>query len=269
MGNSRNIRVLSLCTGYGGLEIGLSRALDTTLDVVSVEIECYAQAVICKNAAKETQVVTKAVWNDLKTFPTERFRGCFDYILAGFPCQPFSVAGKRKGKGDSRWLWDDIERIIKTVRPVWCFFENVPGLLSLGFPSVYRSLRNLGYKVEAGLFTAAEVGATIQGQRLYILAQANSINRKILLRQRLSQCNLLENRRSRSCMGTAPLEWPPLVGDKIGWDKIIKEQPKSMLPGMAARITNKMDRLRLLGNGVVPQQAEKAFRYLMELFKDD
>ena len=70
-------------------------------------------------------------------------------------------------------------------------------------------------------------------------------------------------------MGTAPLEWPPLVGDKIGWDKIIKEQPKSMLPGMAARITNKMDRLRLLGNGVVPQQAEKAFRYLMELFKDD
>ena len=61
MDNTKNIRVLSLCTGYGGLELGLSRALDATLDVVSVEVEAYAQAVICKNAAKETQVVTKAL----------------------------------------------------------------------------------------------------------------------------------------------------------------------------------------------------------------
>ena len=266
--NTEEFRCISLCTGYAGIELGLQRVIPNLRTVAYVEIEAFAAAnLVAKMEAGKLDAAP--IWTDIKTFPAQGFRNRVHIVTAGYPCQPFSIAGKRKGTDDPRHLWPHIERIIEAVRPVWCFFENVPGHLSLGFPEVYRSLRNMGYAVEAGLFTAAEVGATIQGQRLYILAQANSINRKILLRQRLSQCNLLENRRSRSCMGTAPLEWPPLVGDKIGWDKIIKEQPKSMLPGMAARITNKMDRLRLLGNGVVPQQAEKAFRYLMELFKDD
>ena len=172
MVNTETINILSLCTGYGGLELGLAGALDRSLDVVAVEIEAYAQAVICKNAAQETQVVTKAVWHDLKTFPAERFRGCFDFVLAGYPCQPFSVAGKRQGTDDPRHLWPHIARIVEAVRPVWCFFENVPGHLSLGFPEVYRSLRLMGYKVEAGLFTAAEVGAPHKRQRLFILANS-------------------------------------------------------------------------------------------------
>ncbi len=192
MGDSRNIRVLSLCTGYGGLELGLARALDRTLDVVSVEVECYAQAVICKNATKETQVVTKALWPDLKTFPAKKFRDCFDFILAGYPCQGESLAGKRLKEKDPRWLWPDIERIIKTVRPVWCFFENVTGHLTGGFPTVYRSLRDMGYKVEAGLFTAAEVGAPHKRERLFILANCEGVgyergSKDICKRKRLVQ----------------------------------------------------------------------------------
>ena len=129
MDNTKTINVLSLCTGYGGLELGLSRALEGVLRVVAVEVEAYALANLAAKA-QEDKLAIEAMWPDLKTFPAERFRGCFDFVFAGFPCQPFSVAGKRKGGTDERHLWPYIERIIKAVRPVWVAVENVPGILS-------------------------------------------------------------------------------------------------------------------------------------------
>lgn len=169
MDNPEIITVLSLCSGYGGLELGLSRALANPLRVVGVEIEAYALANLVAKA-EEGKLAVEALWPDLRTFPAERFRGCFDFVLAGYPCQPFSVAGKRQGTDDPRHLWPAIARIVAAVEPLWCFFENVPGHLSLGFPDVYCSLRDMGYKVEAGLFTAAECGAPHKRERLFILA---------------------------------------------------------------------------------------------------
>ncbi len=112
----------------------------------------------------------KALWPDLRTFPAEKFRGCFDIILAGYPCQPFSVAGKQQGEKDDRHLWPFIADIVREVRPTVCFFENVAGHLNIGFESVVRDLDAMGYRVEAGLFTAAEVGAPHKRERLFILA---------------------------------------------------------------------------------------------------
>ena len=171
MDNTETINVLSLCTGYGGLELGLSGALEGVFRVVAVEVEAYALANLAAKA-QEGKLAIEAMWPDLKTFPAERFRGCFDFILAGYPCQPFSVAGKRQGTDDPRHLWPHIARIVEAVRPVWCIFENVPGHLSIGYPEVYRSLRDMGYKVEAGLFTASEIGAPHKRQRLFIMAQS-------------------------------------------------------------------------------------------------
>ncbi|RPJ38496.1 MAG: hypothetical protein EHM35_04430 [Planctomycetaceae bacterium] len=173
MDNPAELTVLSLCSGYGGIELGLARALANPLRVVAVEVEAYALANLEAKAA-EGRLAIEALWPDLRTFPAERFRGCFDFVLAGYPCQPFSVAGKREGENDPRHLWPHIAAIVRAVEPVWCFFENVPGHLSLGFPAVYRSLRDLGYSVEAGLFTAAECGAPHKRERLFILAHAAS-----------------------------------------------------------------------------------------------
>ena len=170
MDNTKTINILSLCTGYGGLELGLARALAGVFRVVAVEVEAYALACLAQKAQKG-KLAIEAMWPDLKTFPAERFRGCFDFILAGYPCQPFSVAGKRKGTDDPRHLWPHIARIVQAVRPVWCFFENVPGHLTIGYPEVYRSLRDMGYSVEAGIFSAAECGAPHKRERLFILAQ--------------------------------------------------------------------------------------------------
>jgi site-specific DNA-cytosine methylase len=139
--------------------------------VVAVEVEAYALANLVAKA-EEGKLAIEALWPDLRTFPAERFSGCFDFILAGYPCQPFSHAGKRQGTDDPRHLWPHIARIIEAVRPVWGFFENVPGHLTLGFPEVYRSLRNLHYSVESILVTAAEVGAPHRRQRLFILAHS-------------------------------------------------------------------------------------------------
>ena len=171
MDNPEVITVLSLCTGYGGIELGLALALANPLKVVAVEVEAYALANLAAKA-EQGKLGIEALWPDLRTFPADRFRGCFDIITAGYPCQGESVAGKRQGQSDPRWLWPHIGRIIEAVRPVWCFFENVPGHLTLGFPTVYRSLRNMGYSVEAGLFTAAECGAPHKRERLFILANS-------------------------------------------------------------------------------------------------
>lgn len=171
MDNPEIITVLSLCSGYGGLEFGLARALANPLRVVAVEIEAYALANLVAKA-EEGKLDVEVLWPDLRTFPAERFRGCFDFVLAGYPCQPFSVAGKRQGAEDPRYLWPAIARIVASIEPLWCFFENVPGHLSLGFPDVYRSLRSMGYSIEAGLFTAAECGAPHKRQRLFILAKS-------------------------------------------------------------------------------------------------
>jgi len=167
--NTEAITALSLCAGYGGLELGLAAAIQRPMRVVAVEVEAFALANLVAKT-EQGKMAVEAMWPDLRTFPAERFRGCFDFILAGYPCQPFSVAGKRQGEDDPRHLWPHIARIVKAIRPIYGFFENVPGHLTLGFPTVYRSLCDMGYSVEAGLFTAAEVGAPHRRERLFILA---------------------------------------------------------------------------------------------------
>lgn len=114
------------------------------------------------------------VWTDLRSFDGKPWCGIVDCITAGYPCQPFSVAGKQKGKDDPRHLWPDVYRIVREIRPRLCFFENVPGHLRLGFEQVHDDLRELGYSVKAGLFSAAEVGASHKRERLFILAYRES-----------------------------------------------------------------------------------------------
>ena len=363
--NTNDITVLSLCTGYGGLELGLHRALGRSLRVVAVEIEAYAQANLVAKA-EEGKLAIEAVYPDLKTFPAERFSGCFDFILAGYPCQPFSVAGKRKGKDDPRHLWPYIQEHIAAIRPLFVFCENVGGHLQMGFDEVYRSLAGMGYSVEAGLFTAAECGAPHKRERLFILAytegdgtmreargvcKADGRQGRTLPRQ-LEQSSQLGNPRSdiyRELAGSIsgpPKETfdatgqPRQIGDNAGnageladtageriqgheptgdnqtggqvdelcydrwparpgqnqydWEKPrvladnnsrggggkqrygkgfsgTRDNPEQAKPRLGRAVNgpqSRVDRLRLLGNGVVPTQAELAFRTLMEMFND-
>lgn len=161
--------ILSIGPGQLGIERGIE-SVGTRLQVAAyVEIEAFViQNLI--GLMEKGLVAPAPVWADLKSFTGQSFYGKIHGITAGYPCQPFSIAGNRKGAEDPRHLFPDIERVIGAARPIWCFFENVAGHLRIGFDQVYKSLRDLGYSVEAGIYTAEEVGAPHQRERLFILA---------------------------------------------------------------------------------------------------
>src|SRR3990167_4192998 len=168
---------MALCAGAGGLENGLKLALGSSYRCVCyVEREAFAASVLV--ARMEDKILDEAViWDDIKSFDGRKWRGIIQIVSAGFPCQPFSVAGRQQGVEDSRHLWPDIERIIGEVQPQWCFFENVPGLLTTRTPDnryayqiVSDGLYQLGYTITEGLFSANEVGAPHKRERLFFLA---------------------------------------------------------------------------------------------------
>ncbi len=162
-------RILSLCSGVGGIELGFKLAEPTARTICYVEIEAFACEILASRM-EEKRLDQAPIWTNLKTFDGKPWRGSVDCITGGYPCQPFSVAGKKLGDKDPRHLWPEIKRLITEIEPPICFFENVGGHLRLGFEEVANDLRQLGYQVKAGLFTAAEVGAPHKRERLFILA---------------------------------------------------------------------------------------------------
>lgn len=170
--NKQPQKIISLCTGIRGLERGIERSGTNLQPVCYVEIESF----IMQNLVAGMEaglVVEAAIWSNLKTFPWESFHGKVHGIIGGYPCQPFSVAGNQRGEEDPRHLWPYIAAGIRAVKPLWCFFENVPGHLNIGYETVRRELQEMGYHVEEGVFSAEEVGAPHKRQRLFILAVGN------------------------------------------------------------------------------------------------
>jgi len=163
---------LGLCAGYGGIELGLKRIFNALRTVAFCEIEAFA----CANlvAKMEAGLLDAApIWSDLKTFPWAEFSGKVDILTGGYPCQPFSAAGKRLGTDDHRHLWPYIANGIRLLLPKFCFFENVEGHISLGLREVVEELERLGYKATWGIFSACEVGAPHQRKRVFILGVNN------------------------------------------------------------------------------------------------
>jgi len=172
MDTPQTITHISLCAGYGGIDLGLKRAIPSLRTVAFSEIEGYA----CANlvAKMEAGLLDPApIWTNLKTFPWAAFRDRVDILSGGYPCQPFSAAGKRLGTEDPRHLWPFIADGIRLMQPRVCFFENVEGHISLGLRAVIKELGSLGYETTWGVFSASEVGAPHQRKRIFILAHRN------------------------------------------------------------------------------------------------
>lgn len=161
--------ILSLCTGYGGIERGIRGAIGEVTVLAHVEIEAFAVANLV-DKMETGRMAPAPIWTDLKTFNAKIFRGYVDILTGGYPCQPFSAAGSRRGTEDPRHLWPFIADIIRDCEPRQVFFENVEGHLSLGIAEVLADLEEMGYRVEVGIFSAAEIGAPHQRKRVFILA---------------------------------------------------------------------------------------------------
>ena len=275
--------VLSFCSGYGGIERGLDLAGFKHRVLAYVEIEAFAIANLVAKM-EDNKLVPAPVWSNLKTFPAQIFRDKVDVLTAGYPCQPFSAAGRRQGEDDPRHLWPVIREHIAAIRPVRCFFENVEGHISLGLRDVLEDLAGLGYSTTWGIFSAAEVSVSEsypkgvhQRKRIFILAYSDGSRElqsegteqdqwgrigngseeladtsserlqrggaaKNISREESKPNDKLSARRSSEAIGAWSLE--PSVGRVV------------------AGCRDRVDRLRLLGNGVVPQTAAKAWSVL-------
>jgi DNA (cytosine-5)-methyltransferase 1 len=240
---TKTITHIGLCAGYGGIELGLARVLPNLRSVALCEIEAFAIANLV--AKMEAGLMDPApIWTDLKTFPWAEFRDRVDILSGGYPCQPFSAAGKRVGADDPRHLWPFIASGIQVVRPKLCFFENVDGHISLGLKEVIADLESLGYETAWGIFSAAECGAPHQRRRVFLLAN--------------SMCE----------RGQLPVEREQSAeqmsgGESEAWRAWRTWSVKPTVCGGNDGSANRVDRLRLLGNGVVPATAELAFKILL------
>jgi DNA (cytosine-5)-methyltransferase 1 len=173
MDTSSPVTHIGLCAGYGGIELGLHRAVRGMRTIALCEIEAFAIANLVSKM--EAGLMDPApIWPDLKTFPWAAFRDRVDILTGGYPCQPFSAAGQRRGKDDPRHLWPYIADGIRLLRPKLCFFENVEGHISLGLSDVIEDLAGMGYRTTWGIFSASECGAPHQRKRVFILAYDSS-----------------------------------------------------------------------------------------------
>lgn len=267
---------IALCAGAGGLELGLSLAIPGYRTVCWCERDAYAASALV--ARMEDEVLDKApVWSDLNTFDGFPWRGKVDILTAGYPCQPFSACGRRTGESDPRHLWPHVRRVLKECGARMLFAENVLGHVSLGLETVWSDLCDMGYEVAAGIFSAAEVGASHIRQRLFILAYADMFTIRELARHLPEGRETGSGGRETSAWNTCGGQgvdfaldgghidcsgfFPPSPDAFPAWEDWLAARP-DLLPcvvGTHDGLAGKMDRYRLVGNGVVPLEAAYAF----------
>lgn len=155
------LRSGGLFAGAGGLEQGIQEAFEADPAWLA-EYEAAPSKVLAFRfpGVPNYGDVTKIKWTDVEPV---------DVVCAGYPCQPFSLAGRRKGTDDERHLWPYIVEAVRELRPRWVAFENVRGHLSMGFDEVLRDLTRLGYDAEWVILKASSVGAPHKRERLFIL----------------------------------------------------------------------------------------------------
>lgn len=169
-----HLNLISICTGGFGLDLGVELAVPSTRTVCMVEREAFAVAQLV-SAMEAGHMAPAPIWSDARTFNGRAWRGAVDGLIGGIPCQPHSLAGRKQGKNDERDLWSDARRIIVQSGAWFVLIENVSGMLSAGSDEiagaerVCRDLHKLGFAVEGGLFTASEVGAPHERERVFIL----------------------------------------------------------------------------------------------------
>ena len=316
---------LSLFSGIGGLDLAAEWAGMVTVGQ-------------CEWADYPTKVLEKhwpdvPRWRDIRTLTKESFyertgRRTVDVISGGFPCQPFSVAGKQKGKGDDRYLWPEMLRVIRELAPRWVIGENVPGILRIAAADVVKDLEREGYDVVVFDFEAAAVGAPHRRERIafvgnakhhgppaYAIGQSTSETGVWCVEGQNQTCKPAgtsgracddalantdqEGLQGSELHGTFASGFEPLKShapvakcgapcnassqglqdgavEPLGGFQQVTQSERSDwwavepdVGRVAHGIPNRVDRLKCLGNAVVPQQFYPIFKAIMEVEMDE
>jgi DNA (cytosine-5)-methyltransferase 1 len=280
------MKFISLFSGIGGLDLGLERAGMEC--VAQVEIDDFCQKVLTKH------------WPDVPKFKDVRNVGkhnlpAADVIAGGFPCQPHSYAGKRRGKADDRNLWPEYLRVIEELQPRFVIGENVPGLITTMLDEILSDLERVGYSCETFVIPAGAFNAPHWRDRVWIVAYSGSLGclqrqLEIIATQsgEYAQCSALSSDQYATNPNGAGLEirqgkpddngteQPPVIG--TDWDRNwldvatilcrVDDGLPVRMDGFELTATDhRRHRLASLGNAVVPQVAEFIGRCIMEAEK--
>jgi len=274
---------LDLFSGIGGLAVALR---DYVRPVAYCEIDTYCQAVLLSRMASG-DISSADIWDDVRSFPTLDVRRPIDIIYGGFPCQDISVAGHGKGlAGERSGLYWEIHRLAKEIQPAFIFLENVPAILCRGGSAVVQSLTALGYDCRWCVISAASVGALHRRERWFLLAHSSGERRQQEYRGALSnesaderwptqdnnesECGSKNVAYSRffceRCLQKstdARRESPSFHDPRCS--KFWEAEPD--VGRVVDGVPRRMERIKCLGNAVVPAQCKKAFEILAGIEK--
>ena len=249
------MRELSLFTGYAGFSLGLRIAGLPTKTIGYCDNDTYIQKLL-QARIKDGYIDDAPIISDIRADWTP-YRGLVDIITAGFPCQPHSHAGKRKGEADERNLWPDTRRCISEVEPRFVLLENVPDIVSNGYAGVVAGeLSEIGYDAVWGLVSAADIGAPHLRKRWWCFAWLADSGYEGLEGVRFT-------RQTKCPPATRVIPaWPPGPSDRDAWERVIRERPdlapaitkeaERQFRGVDDGTSNRVDRLKACGNGIVP-----------------
>ena len=287
---------LSLFSGIGGLEL-------------AAEMAGFRTVGQCEWADYPTKVLEKhwpdvPRWRDIRTLTGESFYEktglrTIDVISGGFPCQPFSVAGKRRGKEDDRYLWPEMLRVISELRPAWVVGENVAGIVNMALDQVCADLENEGYAVQAFIIPACAVDAPHRRDRCAIVAwNSNSRDRDAWAEREVEKrenaeptgicddvptekaqperrCDVLSDTDNRGRSLWRDGELPAVEETAKSWadhrGRAAEYVAGEWWPAepdvgrVAYGVSSRVDRLKCLGNAVVPQQFYPVFLAIAEM----
>ena len=235
---------LDLFSGIGGFSIAFEAASFRTVGFC--EVDPVAGAILKKNWPHVPN------FGDVRTI-TESLQGRVDVITGGFPCQPFSVAGKRRGSIDNRYLWPSMLEVIKHFRPSWFCGENVPGILSMGLENMLLGLEKASYRSAIFNVPACGVGAQHERERIWILSNRHEIRRD----DSGTRAYNLERKEAAFCFAPGN-QWERDASSLCEAFGAKHRRTKPALCRMADGLPGKLDRVRIaaLGNAIVPQVAE-------------
>lgn len=273
---------LDLFSGIGGITLALKEYVKP---IAYCEIDAYCQSILLQRM-QEGNLPKAPIWNDIKTLSDEELPGQVDIIYGGFPCQDISVAGTGKGlEGERSGLFFEIIRLTKEIKPQFIFLENVSAITTRGGLEVIQEVTSLGYDCRWCVISAESIGALHQRKRWFLLAKSNqgeTVANTDGVGYRRGEFHLQSNNKKReTCTkGVSRLQsqngknspnnigaggqnvvninreyWP--FKSRNDWQTTVSSMGKC-----TNGVSHRLDRLKTLGNSVVPQQVRKAFMIL-------
>jgi DNA (cytosine-5)-methyltransferase 1 len=281
----QGLKIGSLCTGYGGLDLAVEAYFGAET-IWCAEMDKYASQVIEQRFNIPNHGNIKDIdWASLEPI---------DILTAGYPCQPFSHAGYRKGTDDERHIFPYILEAISILRPQWVILENVRGHLSLGLKEVLEGLASEGYDAAWQVVRASDVGAPHQRARLFVIAHSSNLGQNIRVSSGLKETftraesiafnvsntndqHLTHDRqvpelgrRFTSRCEMHMQEAPNALDQEGKLNAYFVEYMMGLPKGWVTETgLSRAQQLKMLGNGVVPQQAELALELLLTRHAQD